>query len=94
LLQTSAGNGTPDRACVPLARWPGACHDSRLATRLAIDDRLLDEAHAISGLKTKTETLNQALREYIQRRKQLEILKLSGKVDFDPAYDFKRQCKS
>jgi Arc/MetJ family transcription regulator len=62
-----------------------------MATNLAIDDKLLSEALEIGGLKTKKETVNEALREFIQRRKQLEILKLSGKIDFDPNYDYKQQ---
>lgn len=69
------------------------CKNSHMATNLAIDDRLLREALEVGGLKTKKETVNEALREYIQRRKQLEILKLFGKVDFDPTYDHKRQRK-
>jgi Arc/MetJ family transcription regulator len=64
-----------------------------MATNLAIDDRLLNEALKAGGHKTKKDTVNEALREYIQRRKQLEILNLFGKIDFDPAYDYKRQRK-
>jgi hypothetical protein len=30
-----------------------------------------------------------ALTEYVQRRKQLEIVKLFGTIDFDPKYDYK-----
>jgi len=67
------------------------CKNSHMPTNLAIDDRLLSEALAIGGHKTKRETVNEALREYISRRKQLEILKLSGKVDFDPDYDYKAE---
>jgi Arc/MetJ family transcription regulator len=61
-----------------------------MATRVAIDERLLDEAHEISGCATKAETVNEALREFIQRRKQLDILKLSSKVDFDDMRQRKR----
>ena len=64
-----------------------------MATNLAIDDRLLNEALQAGGHQTKKDTVNEALREYIQRRKQLEILDLFGKIDFDPAYDYKRQRK-
>lgn len=67
------------------------CNNSHMATNLAIDDHLLEEALEIGGHKTKKETVNEALREYIQRRKQLEILKLSGTIDFDPDYDYKQQ---
>jgi Arc/MetJ family transcription regulator len=62
-----------------------------MATNLAIDDQLLEEALKAGGHKTKKDTVNEALREYIQRRKQLEILSLFGKIDFDPTYDYKRQ---
>jgi Arc/MetJ family transcription regulator len=62
-----------------------------MATNLAIDDRLLEEALQIGGQTTKKETVTQALLEYVQRRKQARILDLFGKVDFDPKYDHKRQ---
>ena len=64
-----------------------------MPTNLAIDDRLLEEALKAGGHKTKKDTVNEALREYIQRRKQLKILDLFGKVEFDPGYDYKRQRK-
>jgi Arc/MetJ family transcription regulator len=54
-----------------------------MATNLAIDDRLLEEALQAGGHKTKKDTVNEALREYIQRRKQVAILGLFGKVEFD-----------
>jgi Arc/MetJ family transcription regulator len=60
-----------------------------MPTNLAIEDKLLNEALKIGGHRTKRETVNDALREYIQRRKQREILQLFGKVDFDPSYDYK-----
>lgn len=62
-----------------------------MATNLAIDDRLLDEALQIGGERTKKDTVTQALREYVQHRKQAHILDLFGKVEFDPGYDHKRQ---
>ena len=61
-----------------------------MATNLAIDDRLLHEALTISGLKTKKDTVNLALKEFVDRRKQLEILDVFGKMDPDPDYDFKK----
>jgi hypothetical protein len=62
-----------------------------MATNLAIDDELLENAKKIGGHKTKKSVVTEALQEYIQKRKQQEILKLFGKVDYDPAYDFKKQ---
>jgi hypothetical protein len=60
-----------------------------MATNLAIDDKLLIEARSIGGHKTKKATVTEALTEYIQRRKQLQITSLFGKIDYDPAYDYK-----
>ncbi|MBK9498701.1 MAG: type II toxin-antitoxin system VapB family antitoxin [Leptospiraceae bacterium] len=60
-----------------------------MATNLDLNIDLLEQAFALSGLKTKKETVNFALKEFIQRRKQKEILKFIGKVEFDPNYDFK-----
>jgi Arc/MetJ family transcription regulator len=61
-----------------------------MATNLAINQDLLIEALKVSGLKTKKDTVNLALKEFINRRKQMEILKLFGKLDPDPDYDYKK----
>jgi len=61
-----------------------------MATNLAIDDNLLCEALEISGLKTKKDTVNLALKEFVDRRKQLEIISVFGKMDPDPDYDYKK----
>jgi Arc/MetJ family transcription regulator len=56
---------------------------------LNINPKLLAEAQKLSGLKTKHQTVNEALAEYVQRRKQKKILRLFGKLELDPAYDHK-----
>jgi Arc/MetJ family transcription regulator len=61
-----------------------------MATNLAINRELLLEALDVSGLKTKKDTVNLALKEFINRRKQVEILNLFGKLDPDPDYDYKK----
>ena len=62
-----------------------------MATNLAIDDRLLEEALRVGGHRTKKATVTEALEEYIQHRKQVKILELFGTVDFDRAYDYKKE---
>ena len=62
-----------------------------MPTNLAINDELLAEALQLGGHRTKKATVNEALKEYIQRRKQLKILDLFGQIDYDPAYDHKEQ---
>jgi len=67
------------------------CKLLHMATNLAIDERLLNEALRVGGQRTKKSTVTQALQEYVQRRKQARILDLFGKIDFDPKYDYKQQ---
>ena len=62
-----------------------------MATNLAIDQGLLAEALAIGKLPTKKATVNEALREFVQRRKQLEAIELFGTIDFDSDFDYKQQ---
>jgi len=64
-----------------------------MATNLAIDEGLLREALEIGGHKTKKEAVNEALREYVMKKKQKGILSLFGKIDMDPSYDYKKERK-
>ncbi len=61
-----------------------------MATNLAIDDKLIVEAQTIGGAITKKAVVTEALKEYIQRRKQIQIASLFGNVDYDPDYDYKK----
>ncbi|HWG19248.1 MAG TPA: type II toxin-antitoxin system VapB family antitoxin [Terracidiphilus sp.] len=61
-----------------------------MATNLALDDSLIEEARRIGSHKTKKEAVTAALNEYIKLRKQLEILELAGTIDYDPDYDYKK----
>jgi hypothetical protein len=62
-----------------------------MPTNLGIDDALLAEAMQLGKLSTKKATVNEALQEYIQRRRQLKIFDLFGKIDYDPEYDYKKE---
>jgi Arc/MetJ family transcription regulator len=65
-----------------------------MPTNLALDEELLKEAQKIGGHRTKKNAVNEALKEYIMKRKQKDILSLFGKVDMEPAYDYKKERKS
>jgi hypothetical protein len=65
-------------------------YEEAMATNLAIDDALIDEAKRVGNHKTKKEAVTAALDEYVRRRKQLEILELFGTIDYDPDYDYKQ----
>lgn len=62
-----------------------------MATNLAIDDKLLEEARIVGKHATKKAVVTEALQEYIQRRKQIGILMLFHCVDYEPDYDYKKQ---
>jgi Arc/MetJ family transcription regulator len=62
-----------------------------MPTNLAIDDRLIEEARKVGHHRTKKEAVTAALDEYIRKRKQMDILEMFGKVDFDEDYDYKRE---
>jgi Arc/MetJ family transcription regulator len=63
-------------------------------TNLDIDDRLITEAQKLGQHRTKKETVTAALDEYIRRRKQQEIVKMFGTIDYDPSYDYKKERKA
>ncbi len=64
-----------------------------MATNLGIDDKLLVLAQKLSGLKTKKEAVNLALKEFVQRRSQEEIINLFGTIEYDKQYDYKERRK-
>jgi Arc/MetJ family transcription regulator len=61
-----------------------------MATNLAIDDVLLERARRVGKLRTKKETVTQALTEFIQRRRQRNILKAFGTIEFRKDWDYKK----
>jgi Arc/MetJ family transcription regulator len=64
-----------------------------MATNLAINDALIEEARRIGGHSTKKQAVTVALEEYVAHRKQLAILDLFGTIDFDKTYDYRRSRK-
>jgi len=62
-----------------------------MATNLAIDDSLIEQARLLGKHKTKKAVVTEALEEYIQRRKQKNILELFNKIEYEKDYDYKGQ---
>lgn len=61
-----------------------------MATNLGIDTDLLKQALELGRLKTKKETVNQALKEFIKRRKMEEVISSFGTVEYSSDYDYKQ----
>jgi len=62
-----------------------------MATNLAIDDSLIEEAKNLGKHRTKKGAVTEALEEYIQRRKQSEILGIFNTIEYEPDHDYKKQ---
>jgi Bacterial antitoxin of type II TA system, VapB len=60
-----------------------------MASNLDIDQKLLAQAKRMGKHRTKKGAVNAALSEYVQRRKQLGIIKLFGTINYDDDYDYK-----
>ncbi|MFZ5763329.1 MAG: type II toxin-antitoxin system VapB family antitoxin [Thermodesulfobacteriota bacterium] len=62
-----------------------------MVIKLAIDDKLIEEAQLLGGQKTKKAAVTEALEEYVQRRRQQAIVKLFGRIDYDAGHDYKKR---
>ncbi len=58
-----------------------------MRTNIVLDDALIQEAMRLGGCATKRETVDRALRDWVARRRQQEILELAGAGLLDPEYD-------
>ena len=67
--------------------------EDKMPTNLAIEDSLLEMARNIGKHKTKKAVVTEALQEYIQRRKQIQITKIFGSIEYVKDYDYKEQRK-
>jgi hypothetical protein len=54
----------------------------------SIDD-LVVEAQKLGRHRSKKEAMRAALHEYVRRRKQLDVIEMFGKIDYDGNYDYK-----
>ena len=72
---------------------------TRMRTTLDLPEDLVNEAKAMLGYKSKTDTIVFALNELVRRRKREKMIGLFGKVKIDidlaksrrrPGYTFKR----
>ena len=64
-----------------------------MATNLHIDDALLEKAVKLGGGRSKRETVNEALAEFVRKREAEDIIKMFGTIDYDADYDIKKQRK-
>jgi len=63
-------------------------------TNVVLDDTLVDKCMKLTGIKTRKALIDFALRELLRRERQLDILKLKGKVHWEGSLDEWRQGRS
>ena len=61
-----------------------------MRTNIVLDERLVEEAFKVSQAKTKKELVHQALKEFIENRKRLNLFELFGRIKFKDSYDYKK----
>lgn len=64
-----------------------------MRTNIVIDDNLMQETLAATGLKTKREVVEEALRTLLRLRRQESIRELRGKVEWEGDLDDMRTDK-
>jgi Arc/MetJ family transcription regulator len=56
-------------------------------TNIELDDDLIAQVQHLTGLRTKREVVDAALRDFVARLQQRQVLALAGEGLIDPAYD-------
>lgn len=62
-----------------------------MRTNIEIDDRLLEKAQRLSGLRTKRAVVEAGLKTLVRLKEQEEILRLAGKVHWEGDLDQSRR---
>lgn len=58
-----------------------------MRTNIDLDDQLLRQGFAITGLRTKKELVNFALAKLIERNKKKDLLDLAGEIEFADGFN-------
>ena len=61
-----------------------------MRTNIELDTELVREAQELSQIKTKRKLIHQALKEFVNHRKRLDLRELDGSDLLDPEYDHKK----
>ena len=64
-----------------------------MRTNIVLDDKLIERAQKLTGIKTKREVVQEALRTLILLREQAEVRNLRGKLPWDGNLDEMRQAR-
>ena len=65
-----------------------------MRTNIEIDDEVMREAQRLTGVRTKREAVDLALRELVARNRRLGILDLRGRVHWEGDLDKSRRGRT
>jgi Arc/MetJ family transcription regulator len=65
-----------------------------MRTNIVLDDNLIERAQKLTGIKTKRDVVQEALRTLILLREQAELRSLRGKLTWEGNLDEMRQPRS
>ncbi len=71
-----------------------AVETESVRTNIIMEESLVAEAQAITGIKTKSGVVHYALREVVRRARQKELLKLQGHIVWEGDLDSIRQTRA
>lgn len=63
-------------------------------TNIVLDDELVDKAKSMTGIKTIRELVHHALRELVRHKRQRDLIKLQGRIDWEGDLDEMRRGRS
>lgn len=58
-----------------------------MRTNVVLDEKLVNSCQKATGIKTKKELINHALRELLRHKSQKRILELKGKITWEGNLD-------
>jgi len=61
-----------------------------MRTNVVIDDELVKEAFALTGVRTKRELVHLALQELVRQRRKRDLTELAGKVRLRDDFNHKK----
>lgn len=64
-----------------------------MRTNIVLDENLIERAQKLTGIKTKREVVQEALRTLILLREQAEVRQLRGKLSWEGNLDDQRQAR-
>ena len=65
-----------------------------MRTNIVLDENLIERAQKLTGIKTKREVVQEALRTLILLREQAEVRSLRGKLKWEGNLDEMRQSRN